>query len=752
MNSFRSVSSITLICLCWQILGSTASASTSLWGKKLVFMHPRCTWQLQPDVVLPAFKELTVCTLLRRTIDSEWTGFDYRAPGGGRMRLGGTSTKLSVWLFEEEHSLKWGLKLNEWYSVCVTWSGHARRLQIYINGSSEYEVSLNPLQYQLAPNGTLTLGMSHIIMSGEVKRETGKDLLGEIGRFRMWAREWSAEELGGRSCADGDLVRWDLTQWKSDCFPELDNNLKCAWSHYKIKMWTSMVPSTEPGNCSKSLEEVTQNWLQSIFPDNISVQHIRVSSPSRACRVVNNSAALSAQQPQESRALSNSTCDKCFRCEVNANVDPTAEVEVVQARILSLLNSTFSYDFLNLTAYPNSISILPVELPEVLKPLPTASTETPTSAFAPDTFFRVNLTLSMTGSPTKPEEVIEKWLKEQLEVNATMEVLNVIIKENVGRYDCTFNVQEYNINSVAEIIAFIHVALTAKYLNNSIIIQTTEVAVKHIVLANCLEENTSTIYGEYIWPETFPQENQKMGCNKPTLKRAYRLCKLDIETDTTSWADPDMKNCKQLVTISDLDNITVTTGNAAGVVDMIQDLIDVQLDHSESELSSSELDTVVDKLREVVHISGTTPAVGANIVNIVANILLSKTDLTPVAGIVLNLTDKMANNMDFPDESVSITAPLLALALINVNRNKFSGLTFGVSSVSPTLNPEIFVNQNFESGPLPDTNATISLPSELYNYFPPGERNTTRIQFQFYASNELFQDPYTNNATQTAGN
>ncbi|KAF3838601.1 hypothetical protein F7725_010369 [Dissostichus mawsoni] len=692
MNSFRSVSSITLICLCWQILGSTASASTSLWGKKLVFMLPRCTWQLQPDVVLPAIKELTVCTLLRRTIDSEWT-----------------VQSCQFGCLEKEHSLKWGLKLNEWYSVCVTWSGHARRLQIYINGSSEYEVSLNPLRYQLAPNGTLTLGMSHIIMSGEVKPETGKDLLGEIGRFRMWAREWSAEELGGRSCADGDLVRWDLTQWKSNCFPELDNNLKCAWSHYKIKMWTSMVPSTEPGNCSKSLEEVTQNWLQSIFPDNISVQHIRVSSPSRACRVVNNSAALSTQQPQESRALSNSTCDKC---EVNANVDPTAEVEVVQASILSLLNSTFSYDFLNLTAYPNSISILPV-------------------AFAPDTFFRVNLTLSMTGSPTKPEEVIEKWLKEQLEVNATMEVLNVIIKENVGRYDCTFNVQEYNINTVAEIIACIHVALTAKYVNNSIIIQTTEVAVKHIVLANCLEENTSTIYGEYIWPEAFPQENQKMGCNKPTLKRAYRLCKLDIETDTTSWADPDMKNCKQLVTISDLDNITVTTGN-------------------ESELSSSELDTVVDKLREVVHISGTTPAVGANIVNIVANILLSKTDLTPVAGIVLNLTDRMANNMDFPDESVSITAPLLALALINVNRNKFSGLTFGVSSVSPTLNPEIFVNQNFESGPLPDTNATISLPSELYNYFPPGERNTTRIQFQFYASNELFQDPYTNNATQSS--
>lgn len=42
------------------------------------------------------------------------------------------------------------------------------------------------------------------------------------------------------------------------------------------------------------------------------------------------------------------------------NVDPAANVEVVQANIASLLSLNFSYDFLNLTADPNSISILPV--------------------------------------------------------------------------------------------------------------------------------------------------------------------------------------------------------------------------------------------------------------------------------------------------------------------------------------------------------------------------------------------------------
>lgn len=63
---------------------------------------------------------------------------------------------------------------------------------------------------------------------------------------------------------------------------------------------------------------------------------------------------------------------------------------------------------------------------------------------------------------------------------------------------------------------------------------------------------------------------------------------------------------------------------------MIQDLVDVQLGNG-SQLSSSELGSVVDKLSEVVDISPMEPVIGGDIVNIVANILLSETDVTPVA-------------------------------------------------------------------------------------------------------------------------
>ncbi|XP_034545192.1 adhesion G-protein coupled receptor G4 isoform X2 [Notolabrus celidotus] len=774
------------------LLCSDASDSHSLWGKKVKFAGPRCLWQLNPNTAVPALKELTVCTLLRFTIVTEWTGFVYKAPGGRRIELGlqGTGGNVSVFLFEKQVNLKNQLTSGKWYSICVTWSGRTQNLRVYINGDSKVEVLLDPPSSQhLAPNGTLTLGRSHFVSNGGVQLESGKELMGEIGLFRMWAREWSAEEIKGESCADGDVLSWDIRQWEYKCPPPVpDSSLHCAWSLYKIKMWTFMDLPQRAGNCPVSLEKVTRNWLENIFPRNIVVHDISVSSPSRSCHVVNNSAALHMQQPQESWAFS--VCDKCFSSEAYVSVDPATPVDMVQANIIALLNVTFSSENLNLTADTYSISILPIEsFPAESEPAPTISTAATTTvetgptqslqtrpgnvsttggpldlnetAVGPDKFFRVNLNLILTGSPTNPQDVVKKW--EQLEGNRTMTVLNFIIKEDDRRdmgqglmitpsqqrkYNCTFHVQEYNINTVEITKDLIYAALTSKYESDSYIIQSTAVLIKQIVPEDCLEESTSTIYGEYFWDTTFPEVTREMVCRKPKSERAYRHCKLDIETDKTSWAEPNMTNCKPLVTISDLENITVTASNAGEVVDMIQGLVDDQLGNS-PELSSSDLGAVVEKLNEVVDVSNIKPTVGADIVNIVADILLSKTEITPVAGIVLNLTEKMGNHMDFEDESASVTAPSLALSMVNIAPGEFSGLTFGVSSISPVHNPEIFIDPCFVSEPLPDSDATISLPAALHDLFPPGEVKRTRIQFQFYGTAELFQDPDINNETES---
>lgn len=71
--------------------------------------------------------------------------------------------------------------------------------------------------------------------------------------------------------------------------------------------------------------------------------------------------------------------------------------------------------------------------------------------------------------------------------------------------------------------------------------------------------------------------------------------------------------------------------NAPEVVDMIQELVDEKLLLNET-LSAADLDTVMDKLTDVVNTGIIKPPLGENIATIVSEILLSSTDVTAVAG------------------------------------------------------------------------------------------------------------------------
>lgn len=74
----------------------------------------------------------------------------------------------------------------------------------------------------------------------------------------------------------------------------------------------------------------------------------------------------------------------------------------------------------------------------------------------------------------------------------------------------------------------------------------------------------------------------------------------------------------------------VPPDNAADVVDLIQELVDSQLTGT-GELDGSELESVVKKLSEVVNVSLVEPPVATEIMGIVADILLSDTDVAPLA-------------------------------------------------------------------------------------------------------------------------
>nr|XP_046178718.1 adhesion G-protein coupled receptor G4-like [Oncorhynchus gorbuscha] len=376
------------------------------------------------------------------------------------------------------------------------------------------------------------------------------------------------------------------------------------------------------------------------------------------------------------------------------------------------------------------------------------------------TFYRVNVKLNMTTTVTgnDPGETIQKWVQRNLG-KVKMNVLNINILNSTSkvndlkkiqelemtaelghekRFRCTFQVEDADARNVTTTQTLITDLLSGNHVAEEIQVDRRDVHVSHIDPGSCPKDTHESFWGVYKWPITEVQVTITMICEKNLGSRASRKCELDGVTEKAKWAKPNLKACKPVITISDLDKVTVTANNSADVMDMIEDLLG-----DEGDLSDSQLATVVQKLDEVLWVSTVTPQLGRDIVNIVADILVSNSDLSAVANEILGITDSIGDQMDFPEESLNVTVPSLALSMINVDPEQFQGLTFGVSSFSTGLVPETYVNQTFLSRPCDGTVASISLPQSLHNFFPQGNKKN-RVQFHFYGIQELFKDPATN--------
>lgn len=82
---------------------------------------------------------------------------------------------------------------------------------------------------QLAPNGSLTLGVGHKISDGTITILPYSGMLGKISLFRMWGRERNVEEVTSLSCTEGDVVKWVWDNWDTEySVPVCDITLQCG--------------------------------------------------------------------------------------------------------------------------------------------------------------------------------------------------------------------------------------------------------------------------------------------------------------------------------------------------------------------------------------------------------------------------------------------------------------------------------------------------------------------------------------------
>lgn len=188
---------------------------------------------------MPSLEELSVCVDLRRRISTgAWTAFVYNKPGGHKVELGlaGLGGNLKAWLFGEEWMIAHSLPLQSWHTVCLTWSNHNRKFQMIINGTVYFNFKVNDLMpSSLAPNGTLTLGISHRIVGGVMDYETGTNFIGEMTLFRMWGLVLTPHKLKDLKCISGNIIAWSQHNWEYHiCPPIPDHRLKFGETNLQI--------------------------------------------------------------------------------------------------------------------------------------------------------------------------------------------------------------------------------------------------------------------------------------------------------------------------------------------------------------------------------------------------------------------------------------------------------------------------------------------------------------------------------------
>ncbi|XP_037396211.1 adhesion G-protein coupled receptor G4 isoform X1 [Pygocentrus nattereri] len=722
----------------------SASTNPSLWGQKVAFLGRSCYWRLSKTCTVPPLEELSVCVdLWRQITTSAWTAFIYKKPGelGIELGLAGKGGNLKAWLFGNEWTVAYDLPLQNWHTVCLTWSNHTRRFQLIVNGSVGLSSKLNDLAPStLAPNGTLTLGVSHSFVGGIMNFETGTNFMGEITMFRMWQQELNPQQLAEWKCVSGNVVTWSKNDWEyQGCSPITDNRLKCEWSKYRINMKLSITQKASGDLNGNESKAIVLKWLETILPQNTLVNSLFLSSLSQKYQT--NCALCDHENAEMKEARNASSKEEWFSCVVYVTVSPHATIDETQDELWTLLIHTYNHsDHTVLQTDPASLNILPVAIiPE----------NDPNYTDFSDTFYRVYMNLTMNGSVESAAQTLQHWLQQTLGGGHRMTVLNFKLTTNPNqngrsksaldsRYGCTFHVQAFAPVNVNETRTLIFDLLTKGFSNSSIAINVSanQISILHIEPGFCPEDTTQTVYGLYTWPSIPAQDTYEMKCEKGH-DSATRLCKLDGSTDGVIWDPPDISRCeKVMIDIDDLEGITVMPNNSADVLGMIENLL-----RNETDLNLSQLNTVLKKLSEVTEVGIMTSQLADSIISVVSNVLDSTSFLAQTTNKILSITERVGNRIDFSGFCHNTTVPSLALQLINVETEEFQGLTFGVSSFQTGLSPEIFLNQAFAESSPRGSVASISLPHTLDSFFPQNNQNMSRIQFHFYGTESLFEDP-----------
>ncbi|XP_012585807.1 PREDICTED: G-protein coupled receptor 64 isoform X2 [Condylura cristata] len=153
-------------------------------------------------------------------------------------------------------------------------------------------------------------------------------------------------------------------------------------------------------------------------------------------------------------------------------------------------------------------------------------------------------------------------------------------------------------------------------------------------------------------------------------------------------------------------------------------------------ISVSDLEDEVSKMEKILSVGCLAPNLAEQMINQVSKLLRSPPALlAPLAQRLLKVVDDIGLQLKFVNKTLSLTSPSLALAVIRVNASNFNTTTFAAQD------PD-YLKVTLETQAPENSIGIITLPSSLMSNLPAGDMElASRVQFNFFETPALFQDP-----------
>ncbi|KAJ6667599.1 hypothetical protein lerEdw1_016720 [Lerista edwardsae] len=152
--------------------------------------------------------------------------------------------------------------------------------------------------------------------------------------------------------------------------------------------------------------------------------------------------------------------------------------------------------------------------------------------------------------------------------------------------------------------------------------------------------------------------------------------------------------------------------------------------------NASGIEKIVSELERNLSAEEISPSLARQMVNKVSELLdVPQSQISPMSKRIIKIVDAIGLKLNFSTESIDLTSPSLALAVLKVNSSHFSTVSFSVKNTSDlqvTLGNQISANGA----------GTITLPSSILTNLPSeAMHQASRITFNFFEKTTLFQDP-----------